>query len=343
MKEYLAFALSMLVTASFGQMGFLPIQNVSAGKQFRFPVVSGTPPAVPEKINAYLQLAELDLLKGSEQQHIFEKVAADNGTIYGGKVSIAYEVLTNTRQNLAIRLTQSSCGATCAYWVRYYNFNPQNGDRYFVPDFFPAANLERLRQIITPRRQANLRKQIKALVASGEDAAHLEKYIYDYIGRDNLEDFYFTKDSIFFDNENLLSKNDKFYGLDNVTGFSVAEIKHLLNACGRSALLTGAQLAGFRSGTEPQLYEGRVGGSAAFYLLFRHDYQNKYRGSYAYKKYGRAIYLEGEQTGAEYSFSEKDANHDETARIQFRKDGLALKGYWVGRQNRKLAFSATRK
>lgn len=343
MKGYLVLTLSMLVTASFGQTGFLPIQNVSAGKQFSFPVVSGTPPAVPEKINAYLQLAELDLFKGREQKNIFEKVTVDNGTIYGGKVSIAYEVLTNTKQNLAIRLTQSSCGATCAYWVRYYNFNPQNGDRYFVPDFFPAVNQDRLRQIITPRRQANIREQIEALVASGENAAHLEEYIYESIEQDDLEDFYFTKDSIFFDNENSLSKNDKFYGLDNETGFSIAEIKHLLNAFGQSALVTGVQLAGFRSGTEPQLYEGKVGDSSAFYLLFRHDYQNKYRGSYAYKKYGRAIYLEGEQTGIEFSFGEKDAKHNETARIRFRKDGFALKGYWVGRNNRKLIFAATRK
>lgn len=143
---------------------------------------------------------------------------------------------------------------TCAYWVRYYNFNPKNGDRYFIQDFFTKEQLASLRSIITPRRIEKIKNQIHNLKEKDHEIEiqTLEEYLYSYIESDELEDFYFTNDSIFFDNENLLNKHDKFWDLDHITGFSIKEIQYLLNDFGKSAMLTGVGLENFVATIEPQ-------------------------------------------------------------------------------------------
>ena len=341
-KTILALLLPLYSAALAAQTSFSSIQNISI-EDFDFPVVTTANKEAGEKINIHLQLSELGLIKGYEKKNIFEKVTFNNGTIYGGKVFITYSVLQNTNRNLGIKFTESSCGATCAYWVQYYNFNPQNGDRYFIQDFFNPEDLKRFQSIIIPRRKEKIQKQIKELIAAGEELEHLNEYIYIAIEEDDFDDFYFTSDSIFFDNENLLNRHDKVWDLDHITGFSIGEIKHLLNPFGQSALLTGTGLESYQSTIEPQLYEGKIGSAAEFYLLFRNDYEKSYSGTYAYKKYGKAINLYGKETNGKYELKEQNDDFDEVATITFQKEKSNLSGFWTNNKNKKLIFTATRK
>lgn len=343
MRRHLTIILTILWTTVFGQSNYLKIEKVSDGEEFHFPIIHCTDKLVEEKINVHLQLGELDLIKGNEKKSIFEVTSINNGTIYGGKVSIDYKILANTDKILSIKFNQSSCGATCAYWVRYHNFNSQNGDRYGLKDFFDETSYRTFKSIITPIRQERIKKQIQQLIKSGDKLEHLEEYLYSYIEDDNLDDFYFTSDSLYFDNENLLNKHDKFWDLDHITAISIESIKHLLNDFGKSALITGKELKSFRSITEPQLYEGTLDNKSNFYLLFKNDYQNNFVGTYAYKKYGRAIGLDGKLENNEYVFNERNDNNDEVATITFRQVETNLTGIWKDKKGKTLTLNAYRK
>jgi len=343
MKRHLTIILTILWTTTFGQDGFLKIEKISEGEEFHFPIIQCTDKLVEEKINVHLQLGELDLLKGKEKKSIFEVTSINNGTIYGGKVSIDYKILSNTDKILSIKFNQSSCGMTCAYWVRYHNFNPKNGDRYGLKDFFDDTDYKTFRDILTPIRQEKIKKQIDELIKSGDKLEHLEEYLYSYIADDELDEFYFTSDSIYFDNENLLNKHDKFWDLDHITAVSIESIQHLLNDFGKSALQTGTDLKSFRSMTEPQLYEGTLDDKSNFYLLFKNNYQNNYIGTYAYKKYGRAIGLEGKLENDKYVFNERNDNNKEVATIAFKQNGISLTGTWRDKNQKELTLKASRK
>ena len=347
MKQYLTIILAIIWTTTTGQTNYLKIETISK-KYFDFPVIHTADKLVQEKINVHLQLAELELIKGKETKDIFEVVSINHGTIYGGKVSINFYILNNTEKNLAVKFNQSSCGMTCAYWNRYYNFNPQNGDRYVLQDFFTDSNYILFKNYITPIRQQKIKKQIDELKKSEEieyeTIEYLEEYLYGYIEEDDLDDFYFTSDSLFFDNYNLLHKNDKFlYDFYHLTGIPVKDIQHLLNDFGKSALLTGENLKNFQAITEPQLYEGTIGNKSHFYLLFRNSYENDFYGIYAYKKYGKGINLDGKLVNNRFSFTEHDDNYEEIADITFKKDKTALTGYWQDKKGNKLIFTAKRK
>ncbi len=343
MRRHLTIILTIIWTTTFGQNNFLKIEKISEGKEFHFPIVQCTDKLIEEKINILLQLGELDLIKGKEKESIFEVTTINNGTIYGGKVSIDYKVLANTDKILSIKFNQSSCGATCAYWVRYHNFNPKNGDRYGLKDFFNDANYKTFKSIITPLRQNKIKKQIEQQIKSGDNLEQLEEYLYSYIENDDLDDYYFTSDSLYFDNENLLSKHDKFWDLDHITAVSIETVKHLLNDFGKSALITGENLKTFRSMTEPQLYEGTLDNKSRFYLLFKEDYQNHFIGTYAYKKYGRAISLEGSLDNDEYMFKESNDDNDVIATITFKQMGINLTGNWKDKKGITLTLNVNRK
>ncbi|MDJ1467959.1 hypothetical protein [Xanthocytophaga flava] len=94
-----------------------------------FPVFTdSTNSLAVQKINQMLQIVELELVKSAKQRNIFEQASFDDGTIYGGKVILTPTIYQNSDRLLSIGFWNSSCGATCAYWVSYYNFNPGNGD-----------------------------------------------------------------------------------------------------------------------------------------------------------------------------------------------------------------------
>ncbi|HAA12445.1 MAG TPA: hypothetical protein DCE41_12400 [Cytophagales bacterium] len=321
--------LTCSIIPSFGQSPYLSVEEITRGERFTFPLITSDNDLVDYKINTYLQLAELELLKGHEHDHIFERVALDDGTIYGGAAAIDYEILQNTHRAFSVKLDRSSCGATCAYWNKYYNFNPQNGDRYFLQDFFGEAEFEVFKKLVTDRRKATLTDDLERIELTEEVAEFVKGYVGSAIEEDDLEGFYFTKDSIYLDIFHLLGKHEKSAGLTLLTAVAISDIAPLLNAFGESALISGRHLGSYEAQQGPQLYFGTIHDQYDFVMLIRQDGETHHHGLYAYLKYGVGIYLDGKLQGDEYHFEEKNSQLEVTGNLSFQERGGVLTGTWT--------------
>lgn len=328
---------------SFGQENYLKIENISNKEDFNFPTIYSTDTLTSEKINIHLQLSELDLIKGKERKNIFEVVTENSEGIYGSKTSINYEILNNNERVLTLCFDESSCGMTCAYWNRYYNFNPQNGNRYFLQDFFSEPNFKKIKDLVVKERQRDFERQLTSLKKESQDPEldELKTDIFSRISEDDLTDFYFNKDSLFFDSWNLLDKNAKFLGFETVTGIAIKQIQNLLNDYGKAILISGQGIVNYQGTTNPQLFEGIIGKHNKIYLLFRNLYENTFEGTYAYKKYGKAIYLgKGKFLDGTYTFEEDNYNFKKIGTISFKQQGNTLLGYWKNNKGIKLNLKA---
>lgn len=338
MKNLLLLFFTFISSYAFSQGPYLSIVPISHNRVFNFPIIHAEDSLTAFKINTHLQLAELDLLKGKERGHIFEQVMIDDGRIYGGKKGIAYYTLQNTSRNLSIRFRQSSCGMTCTYWQEYYNFNPQNGDRYFLQDFFSPSQFQVFKKQLTKNRKQQAISQIDP-----SDTYLLNDLLLS-IEEDLLKNFYFSNDSIYVDGEHLLSKNAKFLGLDLITAIAISDIQLLLNDFGKSALITGEDLAQFSAQQEPQLYMGKISGKYDIVLLFRHYDDSRYVGTYAYLRYGLGINLDGKLTEDRYWLSELNEDFEVISQLVFTKKNGELFGMWANKDcTKKLLLKAKKK
>ena len=318
---------------SNGQTNYFEFKTAK-NNEFSFPIFNRTADTTTTRnINQLLQLSELELLDGYQTNNIFEKVAINNGTIYGGKVEISFAILTNNSKVLSMKFNESSCGATCAYLVMYYNFNSGNGDLvqlkdYFTPDGFVIFNKKLLK-----KRIANFKKEIMKVDSTER------QYLLDVLGcyeTDGLEDYYITDKTIFIDGENCLSKNQKFFDLDMITKFNLVEFKNYLNDYGKAVFgITKDNVAKYYSNELPQLFDGNIASSLQILLILNHDYQNKMRGVYAYMKYGRGIYLEGELNNKELNLTESTDNFDDNGYINAIFDGNNINGTWTNKNKTK--------
>ncbi len=318
----------------YGQSNYFSVKTVTNGREFAFPIFSrATDTTTTKNINELLQLSELELLDGYQIKNIFEKVSFDNGTIYGGKVEISCNIISNNPKLLSLKFTESSCGATCAYWVRYYNFNSGNGDLMQLKDFFTADGFTGFYQTILKKRTKKFKKEIMKVDSTTRN------YLLDVLGCyevDDIHDFYIRDTSIFIDGENCLSKNQKFFGLDMITKFNLQEFRKYLNDYGKAVFgLSGSSPSKFRSNELPQLFRGSINSSLKILMVINHDYENKMRGVYAYLKYGRGIYLEGELNDQNLTFTENTDNFDENGYFEATFDGKEIKGTWTNKSKTK--------
>ena len=321
--------------SNYFKFGTVKFQDQS--KAFTFPIFKHLSNNYStEKINQLLQISELELLEGFEERNIFEKVSIDDGRIYGGKVDIDFRVQTNNQKLLSIKFNQSSCGATCAYWVRYYNFNSGNGDLIQLKDLFTSKGYKSFVDFVTQRRILQLKKEIKKLKPNSRDA------FYDIIGSyetDKLFDYFIKGNELFIDGENSFYKNQKFDGIETVCKFKLSEFKHLLNPFGKSLFFINKQsVKKYQSQTLPQLFQGTIADKSIL-LVLNTDYDNKMRGVYVYSKYGKGIFLEGSFNGIELNLIEKLAKPRNTGFIDYvdngfikaNFDGQKIKGTWANK------------
>lgn len=341
MKLFFTILLLSFGAIASAQKDYLKIEKESEG-EFHFPIIHSKNKIVEEKINVHLQLGELNCVKGKEKHSIFEEISRDKSADHIVKSSIDFSILQNTERNLSLRLYQSSCNEKCDYWVTYHNFNPQNGDRYVLSDFFEEESYSTFRTIVSEKRIHELQTQITELKKTVKSAKYLEEYIYTDIISDNLESFYFTEDSIYFDNENLIADADKFLELNHITAISIESIDSLLNNFGKVVFLTGRNLKNFRSISEPQLYEGVIDNSTTFYFLYKKDIDDTYLGTCMYKKKGKRTSLIGTLTESEFTFMEYSEDAEESNTITFKKAGHFLIGRYKGKDGKFVLFKATR-
>jgi len=316
-----------------GQKGYFNYKTITYNdKILSFPIFNNSKKSlVIEKINQFLQLSELELLIGHEKTSAFEIVSHNSDGLYGGKTDISFELINNSNKLLSIAFNESSCGMTCAYWVRYYNFNSLNGDLISIEDFFTPEGFKKFKPLIIKKRIDNLILQLKSDSLS-MDPGFKDEFLEEKtnsIENDNLSDFFIKNNSLFIDGENLLSKNEKFSGIDMTCQFLLNEFRSYLNEYGKVIFMnTPTQLSTFRSIHLPQLYSGTIGNEKIL-LIFRKTYENQVDGIYTYLKNGIGINLEGSLNEKALYLKELTRDHQENGSIDAGYTWKEIKGTWT--------------
>jgi hypothetical protein len=304
---------------------------------FTFPIFSN--PAnkyVAGKINQMLQISELEILRGFETESIFERISVDGGGIYGSKVEIKFIVQNNSRKMLSVKFDESSCGATCAYWVKYYNFNSGNGDLIQLKDLFTEKGFEKFFAFVTKRRIAQLKNEIRKLPP--DERSGFEGISGSYEA-DDLTDFYIKNNVLYIDGENSFSKNQKFASVEikRISRFKLSEFKSYLSDYGKSLFgMSNNAVKRYRSNVLPQLFQGKIGDQTVAMVL-NTGYKDEMKAEYIYSKYGKGIYLEGKINATELSLTEKlpkpnekgFINYVDNGFIEAKFDGQNITGNWT--------------
>jgi len=277
------------------QTSYFSPQIIRKGRDFSFPVfhraLNGE---VETKINRLLQLSELMKIAKDPSPLIFSQVLVDDGTIYGGKTSMTAAIYSNSSDILSVGFDESSCGMTCAYWHKYHNFNPGNGDRIELKDLIDKTVYGSFRDFVYSKRARSYRSEVGRKVPLGDRQDLLDEI--ESLKDSDLSDFYILHGSLIIDGENFLPKNNKFFGLNMKVRFGRNEIKNFLNAYGRAVFgLSNDETSKFHSTSLPQLFEGKVDGKWPFALVLDVAGDEKTAlGVYAYLRHGVGIDLQGQ-------------------------------------------------
>lgn len=304
-------------------------------EDFSFPIFSKSiNNYAANKINQTLQISELEILKGFETKSIFEIVSYDGGGMYGGKTNLKFRVFDNNSKILSVKLDQSSCGATCTYWVKYYNFNSGNGDLIQLKDLFTPKGFEKFIVFAFKRRVIELKNEIHSKLPPAE-RSDFENLIGLY-KTDDLTDFYVRNNALYIDGENSFHKNQKFSGIKTISKFNLSEFKSDLNDYGKSIFgLNNKAVKNYRSNLLPQLFQGKIGEQNVV-LVLNLDYENHIEAEYVYSKYGKGIFLDGKIKDNKLSFTEKISKTTENGMItqvdngfiEAEFDGQKIIGNW---------------
>lgn len=347
MKKFaMLFVILTFVSVLFGQQNHFRYKAAELKDdvhEFSFPVFSNSNRFASDKVNQMLQIAELEILKGFEKKHIFEEVYVDRGGIYGGKVGIAFKIYDNNSRILSVMLDESSCGATCHYWVKYYNFNSGNGDLIQLKDLFTEKGFEKFFAFATKRRIRQLKNEIRKLPPA-------ERGDYEGIAgtyeSDDLTDFYIRNNVLYIDGENSFNKGQKFSSVEikRISRFNVLEFKEHLNDYGKSVFgLNGNSIKKYRSNILPQLFEGKIGKQKVVMVL-NTDYENQMKAEYVYAKYGTGIFLDGALDKTTLTFTEKlrqvrpngFVDYVDNGTIRANYDGQSIVGKWMSKDETKI-------
>jgi hypothetical protein len=341
---FILFAFSSLCYAQQNYFQYKLEKFDDEANKFSFPIFSNSSNRfATAKVNQMLQIAELELLKGFETKNIFEQVSIDDGRIYGGKVDIDFKVFDNNSKVLSVKLNESSCGATCTYWVKYYNFNSGNGDLIQLKDLFTKKGYEKFFALATKRRIAQLKNEIRKMPLA--ERGDFEGISGSYEA-DDLMDFHIKKNVLYIDGENSFSKNQKFASLEinRISQFKLSEFKSYLNDYGKSLFrLNKDSIKKYRSNVLPQLFQGKIGEQKVL-LVLNNGYENEMKAEYVYAKYGKGIYVEGKIKANELSLTEKLArpktsgfiDYVDNGFIKARFDGQNIIGTWTDKEKLKM-------
>lgn len=352
----ITFVFSALIQPSAAQTGYFQTTLVKDGDDFSFPIFSdGDGKKASTRINRLLQLSELyRLVRRPYSARIFDQSKANDGSIYGGKVSLVGTIYSNNGRILSIGFDQTACGATCGYWNNYYNFNSGNGDRIDLRDLFTSDGYQAFFKAIVEKRSVKYRREVKKKV----EAQFQEAYL-DTLGcfeNDDLSDFYIRKQAIVIDGYNCLVKGQKVDGLDMTAVFELSAFRRHLNSYGKAIFgLERSDISRFRSTELPQLFEGAVNGTLPIVMVLGPRFESSYAGFYAYLKYGEGISLKGSEKNnsielTEYVLSPTVTN-DERGEIRKAQKNGYITGNLTGRtfegtwsdatKTKQLGFSAT--
>jgi hypothetical protein len=346
----------ILIADSNAQVGYFRIYQASDSKSLSFPILNGRNTTKSQrKINQLLQLSELGSLSDRNYKHVFDAAVIDDGSIYGGKTDMSFHVYQNNARIFSVGFDNASSGATSHYWVSYYNFNSQNGDRIALRDLFTDEGYKRFVKNVTSVRIRKYRTEVMKKVSADDRESFLS--VIGSIEADEITDFAIDAKSLLIDGDNLLTKGMKFNGIDMEVRFGIASFGRYLNEFGKMIFgVKAGNVARFRSNSLPQVFAGTVGGGSSFVGVMFFDGFNETEGIYAYLKYGTGIYLTGTLSNQKIELTEHvltetalntrtDSNHryEDGGTIYGIFDGKRLNGIWTDKaKTRKLSIIAKR-
>jgi hypothetical protein len=329
MKIAVFILLLLFCTNAFAQSGYMKIETLRSGKDLTFPAVICTDKDVQYKINTYLQLTRLNLLIGSDKGDIFERV---NETIVGrhSKLNAShFKVLCNSPKALSFVFVDTLNDNHT--YTNYYNFNPQNGDLYYIEDFFGEENLARFKEIFTNIRYKNLLQLEANNYLLKADRKALEE-IKTEIETDNFKTYYFYNNYLVFDNYALPKYNNQTIKYDSETLVDFNDLTYLLNDYGKAVLLGSESIKERRSVSGSQLYEGKLSDGGKFLMtILNPDAQTPEEpclAIYTFLNYGIGTYLEGNLIDNKYYFHDINSFKFSSLSIEMKQEGDELKGTW---------------
>ena len=341
---------------AIGQRPFFVVETARKGNDLHFPILKEQSGQYVEiRINQFLQLSELRGLVDPRRRHVFDQAIINDGSIYGGKVSLSYSVYANNPRILSIEINNSMDGATTHWWTSYYNFNSQNGDRMSLSDLFTDRGYKDFTSMVARKRSKAYRSEVARKVRPEEKEVFLN--LLQYIENDDLSDFSIGKRSIIIDGNNLLGKSFCCENVDMEVRFDLQEFSRYLNGYGKIAFgLRKGNIGKFRSNQLPQLFSGTVDGRVSFVMVLNSIGGGQIEGFYAYLKYRTGIYLTGSIDDQKIELAEKvltetemhyqtDSNHRwvDGGSITGIFDGSTLSGAWTDEaKQRSLTLLAAR-
>jgi hypothetical protein len=309
----------------YGQSNYFSFDTITKEDVFSFPILSDRSDSIiSEKINQFLQLSELNILKGFENKDIFEVITLDDGSVYGGKTAISFGINNNDYKVLSLGFFKSSYGATSNYWSTYYNFNSGNGELIQLKDLFTKEGFKTFAISVYKRRVLHLSKELKKL-----KKAEREEFneVFNNYKSDDLRDFYIKDNTIFIDGDNSFRKNLKFSGIETIDSINLSEFKDYLNDYGKCLFsINPDSIAKYHSNELPQLFRGTIADRQILMVL--NGCPNEILGVYAYKKYGRGISLEGKLENGTLTMAELNSNFETVGFIEAKYDGRQIIGTW---------------
>jgi hypothetical protein len=325
---------SSMISLTNGQKNYFTYKTATYDQAFSFPLFLNPADSFStEKINQHLQISELEILKGFETKNIFEKISAGNGTIYGAKVGINFNIHNNTDKCLSIRFNESSCGTTCFYWVKYYNFNSGNGDLIQLKDLFTEQGYKEFYRIVTKKCVAQFKRELKKIDSARRDFL---SGIIDCYDSNDWNDFYIKDSILYVDGENCFSKGQKFFGLETVSGFKLVEFKSYLNDYGRCLFsITQDSIGKYRSNMLPQLFQGTIADRNILFVLKPTGDKNEMMAEYVYLKRGKGIFLKGRLEKTSLTLTEKNPAFEDFGFIDATFDGQQITGTWANEDKSK--------
>ena len=316
----------LLGISTSAQSGYFSVRSIHQRKEFSFPILYGKANhRVRTKINQFLQLSELASLANGRQTGLFKQISKNDGSLYGRKVGLSYEIFANNSRVLSTGFYNSTDGATTHWWTSYYTFNAKNGDRISLRDLFTESGYERFLKLAIRRRSFAFRAEVNRKVEPKDRKAFLG--ILGSIEHDELSDFNLTSKAIVINGENLLGKPFCCEALTMKVVFRRAEFRRWLNDYGKIVFgIRSGNLAKYRSNRLPQLFSGQVGGASPFVAVFSMESLNEVSGIYAYLNRQEGKWLSGTIEGInlqldEHTLTETVRNDETDSNYRWIKSG----------------------
>lgn len=321
------FLLTLLVlygTIANGQQGpDVSIDRITLGKDFCFPLLKGKSRATTDRINAYLQLAELESLPFNDTARFFDIVARQ-----GGKDEMDYFTSRYKDNSLTIVVDQARCRATCYYWRTYYHFNLYNGERYYLSDLIAASAWRPFCELLGRKINETLSARFDAIAVEDTSVNELRELARtSLIDETELPYFYCSGDTLYYDLHNWFLRPFRYYeNLDTRIPVAFQEMDRFWSDYGRALFRGEGKPSDMRSSCPLQVYHGALDGRAMWWWFER--YGDRCSGRYALVGKRKAWAFTGARIGGTLELEERDDQNGTRATISLQENG---KG-WQGRR-----------